>query len=119
MTTVEIEKAATSEAISWAHSELALGIREIGMVVEADERTVRRWKGREVVPRGHHREKIEQIRELRHLLEEVFENKAEAREWLLSSVRAFRGRTPISLLRQGKIDSVITVLATVESGAYL
>lgn len=119
MSPTELEKRAAAEAVAWAHDTLELGYSEIGMAVEADERTVRRWEGRKVVPRGRHREKLEQLRELRHLLRAVFESKPEADEWLHTSVPAFRGRTPISLIRQGRLEAVIDVLATMEAGAFL
>ena len=80
---------------------------------------MRRWHGREVAPRGRHRDKLEELRELRHLLAVVFESGAEADAWLRSSVPAFRGRTPISLVRQGRLETVIDVLATMEAGAFL
>ena len=109
MTPAELEKKAAAEAIAWAHEALDLGYAEIGAAVEADERTVRRWEGLEVVPRGRHRAN----------LSAVFESRAEADAWLRSSVPAFRGRTPISFVRQGRIETVIDVLATMEAGAFL
>lgn len=119
MTPAQLEKIATAEAVAWAHETLDLGYSEIGVAVEADERTVRRWQDCEVRPRAQHRAKLEQLRELRHLLKEVFDLQAEADAWLRSSVRAFRGRTPMSLIRQGKLDLIIEVLATMESGALV
>jgi uncharacterized protein (DUF2384 family) len=119
MTPVEREKAAASETVTWAHDDLRLAYGEIGLAVEADERTVRRWQSREVAPRGRHRARLEDLRELRHLLRAVFATPADADEWLHSSVPAFRGRTPISLIRRGQVEKVIDALATMESGAYL
>jgi ribosome-binding protein aMBF1 (putative translation factor) len=119
MTTTELERNAGAEAVGWARAELNLAYTEIGHAVEADERTVRRWAGREISPRGRHREKLEELRELRHLLNEVFDSPEQADEWLHSSVRAFRGRTPLALIRAGKVQEVNGVLATIESGAYL
>lgn len=119
MTTIDLEKNAVVEAITWARESLELGYGEIGSAVQADERTVRRWVRRAVVPRGEHREKLEQLRELRHLLGAVFDSEAEANAWLYASVPAFRGRTPISLIRVGKLDAVIDALATMEAGAFL
>ena len=119
MTPTELEKKAAAEAIAWAHETLELGYSEIGLAVEADERTVRRWEGQQVVPRGRHRGKLEELRELRHLLKAVFETRAEADAWLHASVPAFRGRTPISLIRLGKLEAVINALATMEAGTYL
>ena len=119
MTPIELERAAASEVVAWAHDDLDLGYLEIGLAVDADERTVRRWEDRQVSPRGYHRAKLEEFRELRHLLGAVFESEEEAGRWLHSSIPAFRGRTPISLIRRGQVETVIEALATMESGAYL
>jgi uncharacterized protein (DUF2384 family) len=118
MATMEREKKAVAATIAWAHDDLSLAYGEIGLAVEADERTVRRWHGMETAPRGSHREKLESFRELRHLLETVFESQLEAEDWLHSSVPALRGRTPISAVRRGHVDAVVGILATMESGAY-
>jgi putative toxin-antitoxin system antitoxin component (TIGR02293 family) len=119
MTPLELAKKAAAETITWAHDRLALGYTDLGRALDANERTVRRWQGREVAPRGAHRERLERLGELRHLLREVFESGQEADEWLHSPVRTFRGRTPISMIRQGNLNAVVEALATIESGAYL
>jgi uncharacterized protein (DUF2384 family) len=118
MATMEREKEAAASTVAWAHESLSLAYGEIGLAVAANERTVRRWREMETAPRGEHREKLESFRELRHLLQTVFEGEAEAEQWLHSSVRALRGRTPISVVRRGHVDEVIGILATMESGAY-
>jgi uncharacterized protein (DUF2384 family) len=119
MTPIDLQKRAAAETVSWAHDDLALAYSEIGRALRADERTVRRWRSREVAPRGEHRERLEELRELRHLLLAVFATWSEAGEWLHTSLPAFRGRTPISVIRQGRIGPVIELLATIEAGAYL
>jgi hypothetical protein len=118
MTPAELKKKTASEAVAWAHDALELGYGEIGAAVDADERTVGRWEGREVVPRARHQAKLEALGELRHLLGIVFETKAEADEWLHTPLPAFRGRTPMSVLRAGRLEQVIEVLATMESGDF-
>ncbi|MFW5904944.1 MAG: antitoxin Xre/MbcA/ParS toxin-binding domain-containing protein [bacterium] len=116
---IQAERTASARTVSWAHDNLSLSYREIGAVLDVDERTVRRWQKAETTPRGEHRDRLESLRELRHLLGEVFSTPAEAQEWLHSSVPAFRGRSPISLIRAGRTEEVIQVLATIESGAYI
>jgi uncharacterized protein (DUF2384 family) len=118
-TALELQKKAAADTIAWAHDALALAFAEIGRAVEADERTVRRWHGREVLPRRAHQAKLEALRDLRHLLGEVFASEAEAAEWLHTPLRAFRGQTPISVIRRGRLTAVVEALATMESGAFL
>jgi uncharacterized protein (DUF2384 family) len=113
------EAATASETVAWAHDGLDLAYREIGHAVQADERTVRRWAGREIAPRGRHRRKLAELRELRHLLGVLFASDAEIRSWLHTPLRALHGRTPIAQVRAGGTGAVVEILATVEAGAYL
>jgi putative toxin-antitoxin system antitoxin component (TIGR02293 family) len=119
MSLVQTERRAAADVIDWAHSALALNYGEIGVALKTTERTVRRWRTCKFTPRGAARDRLETLRELRHLLTAVFGTEAAAAEWLHSSVPALRGRTPASLLRTGAIESVIELLATIESGAYV
>ena len=105
--------------VTWANEDLALTFEEIGVVVAADERTVRRWRSSEVAPRARHQASLAAFVDLRHLLGEVFGHPDDAREWLGTPLRAFRGHTPLSRIRQGRLQEVVDVLATMESGAFL
>lgn len=119
LTPAEIEMRATQETIDWARQSLGLNYREIGAVVKAHERTVMRWKARQTLASPRHRAKVEDLRELRHLMAEVFRDEERAAVWLRSSVPALRGRTPISFIRAGKVGKVIEILATFHTGAFV
>lgn len=119
MTATELKAKKAAETVAWVHDELALGYREIGAAVDANERTVRRWEGRTAVPQPRHQEKLRSFQELRHLLQTVFESKAEADEWMHSPLPTFRGHSPLAVIANGRLRDVIEVLATIESGAYL
>ncbi len=108
-----------AQTVAWAHDTLALSFGEIGTAVDADERTVRRWRGSEVAPRARHQASLEALVDLRHLLGEVFANQPEAIEWLNTPLKAFRGHPPLTMIRRGRLKDVVEVLATMESGAYL
>jgi uncharacterized protein (DUF2384 family) len=118
MSPVQIEMRATEETIDWAHDALGLNYREIGSVLQAHERTVMRWKSRQTLASPRHRRRMEDLRELRHLLREVFGDEQGANLWLHSSVPALRGRTPISYIRAGRIGRVAEILATFQAGAF-
>jgi hypothetical protein len=62
---------------------------------------------------------LQALGERGHLLLTEAESKAEADEWVQTPAPAFWGRTPISLIRGGRLDHVVEVLATMESGAFL
>jgi hypothetical protein len=118
MVTIEREVRAANETLDWAHELLGLEWTEVAAAVGADRRTIYRWRRGLSAPSPEHRERIEDMRELRFLLETVFPDSNARLEWLHSSVPAFRGRTPVSMIRRGRLGDVIGVLAGVESGAF-
>lgn len=117
MAAADIVARSTQATIDWARSDLDLTYQQIGQAVGADRRTIYRWVERETLPSPEHREAVEKLQELKYLLESIFRDKTAAQEWLHSPVPAFRGRSPASLLKKGKIDPVIEVLASLEVGA--
>jgi len=104
--------------IDWARSELGLTIAQVAAAIGASERTVARWVAGEAVPSPRHRARLEDLGEMRHLLDAVFENRDAALEWLHASLPALRGRTPVGELARGQRERVLEVLAALESGAY-
>lgn len=105
--------------VAWANETLALTFGEIGAAVDADERTVRRWRGSEVAPRARHQASLEALVDLRHLLEQVFATPAAAATWLETPLRGLGGHTPLGRLRRGRLQEVVDVLATMASGAFV
>ena len=85
----------------------------VGMEIAVSDQGGRNAAAESVVARP------EELREVRRLLTAVFGSNTEAEAWLHTSVPAFRGRTPISLIRQGKPERVTEVLTTMESAAFL
>ena len=67
---------------------------------------------------GSHRDKIEQLGEMKHLLLAVFGTGAAAAVWMKTPLPALRGRTPEAAFRESKVTTLIDILATVESGAF-
>lgn len=114
----ELELTAASTTIDRVSEDLDLGYSEIGNVIGVDRRTIYRWRFEESLPSPEHRKRLESLRELHFLLDKVFEDRDQALEWLHRPVSMLRGRTPISRLREGRIDEVLGVLAGLESGAY-
>lgn len=108
---------AANTTIDWAHDTLNLGYAAIAEAIGAHRRSLARWRAGDAVPSLRYRQAMEKLRTLRYLIESVFEEEGSATEWLHSSVPLLRGRSPISLLEEGRIDEVIGVLAAFESGA--
>lgn len=119
MATTERELDAAHETVGWSHDALGLTYQEIGASLGVSERTLRRWRNGMNLPRRSRRERLEDLRELRYLLTQVFPQPADRDEWLHSSSRLLRDRTPMSFLRQGRVAAVRDALATLETGAFL
>lgn len=107
-----------ASAVAWAREILELTYPEIGSALEVNRRTVMRWAQSEHAPSLQHLAKLEDLGELRHLLETVFPDREAASEWLHRPVPMLRGRTAMSLIRSGDLREVIGVLAGLEAGAF-
>lgn len=104
--------------MEWAHERLELDYAEIARCLGATRRTIHRWLNRESMPSRKYRDRMEKLRVLRHLLEEVFESHDEALEWMYSPVPMLRGRSPVSVMEEGGLDDVVGVLAGFHSGSH-
>jgi putative toxin-antitoxin system antitoxin component (TIGR02293 family) len=118
MSTAEIETRAIDQTLSWAHDEVGLTFEQIGGILDVSERTLRRWRREQQVPRARQKERIEDLAELRFVLMDVFPEEEARMQWLHSPSRLLRGRTPVSLLRRRQVARVVSALATLESGAF-
>ena len=116
--TREFETRTASTTVRRAYEQLDLNWTEIGGSVGATRKTVVRWRDREHAPSREHRRQLGKLQELLYLVDVLFDGPEEAREWLYSPVPMLRGRTPVSLLVEGEIDQVVSVLAGLESGAF-
>ena len=114
---LEMRLLAANETIDWAHDVLDLSYAAIAEAIGVDRRSLARWRAREHAPSRTHRRAMEKLRVLRFLLEAVLPDEETALEWLHSSVSMLRGRSPVSLLGEGRVDEVTGVLAAMESGA--
>ena len=119
MATRQLEIETSNTTIDWATETLGLNYSELSRVLGIDRRTLNRWRNGESAPSPRHRELLEKLQVLRYLLETVFEDSAAGLRWLHSAVPLLRGRSPIMMLLEGRLDDVIGVLAGIESGAFV
>lgn len=108
----------TERTVEWAHEHLELGYADIARSLGANRRTIHRWLNRESTPSRRYRNRMEKMRELRFLLEQVFEDWDDALEWMYTPAPMLGGRTPISVMEEGELDEVVGVLAGFQSGAH-
>jgi hypothetical protein len=118
MATSNREARAVNDTLDWAHEILTLDWTEVAAAVEVDRRTICRWRRGLSAPSREQRERIDDMRELRFLLETVLPEPDVRLEWLHCSVPALRGETPVSVIKRGRVLDVMGVLAGVYSGAF-
>jgi hypothetical protein len=119
MKRAELELKFTGAALGWAADELEFSDREISQTLGVDRKTVHRWRNRESVPGPEQRKQVEKLSQLKWLLDNAFRTPDIGKRWLYRPASGLGGKTPAASLLEGKIDSVIGVLATHISGAYV
>jgi hypothetical protein len=62
---------------------------------------------------------MEHFLEMTHLLRICFVTPSGVQEWLHSTVPLLQGRTPTSLIEEGRSDEVIAVLAGLVAGVHV
>jgi uncharacterized protein (DUF2384 family) len=115
----QFEKTVAKETIEAALEDFGLSRVELASALGVDRRTLLRYRNRVNVPSRQVRAKMEKIREIQHLLSELFDGRDAQLEWLCSPVPLLRGGRPIDLLRRGDMDEVLSVLAGLHSGAQM
>ena len=91
---------------------------DIAAALQVDRRTVQRYNSGASYPTRRVRNSIADLRELAILLDEIYEDDADALRWLNQTVPALKGRRPIDLIKRGKLAEVITALTTYHTGAF-
>jgi uncharacterized protein (DUF2384 family) len=100
------------EVYGWDNADIAAAL-------QVDRRTVQRYSSGDSYPTRRVRNNIADLREISILLDEIFSDQTDSIRWLNTTVALLKGRRPIDLIQKGKLDEVISVLATFQSGAYL
>ncbi len=113
-----LEKKTARETVERAHETFGLPYTELADALGVDRRTLLRYRKESHAPSPRVRAQLEKVREIRHLLLELFQNEDEAVEWLYSPAPALRGRRSIDLIRGGELDDVIHVLAGLYAGSH-
>ena len=117
--TVErLEKKVAKETVERARNRFGLDYTEVADALGVDRRTLFRYRKKLTVPSQRVRARLEKMREIDHLLDELFEGREGALEWLYSPVPVLRGRRPVDLVRDGELDEVLSVLAGLYAGAH-
>src|SRR3954451_2770684 len=101
-----------------AHDVLGLTYNQIAAALGADESTLHRWRAGETEPRSVFLTRMEALHEVQTELLDAL-NPDNARKWLRQSVAVLSGRTPLSLLEEGKIEPVTRLLIQLNLGTSI
>ena len=113
-----LEKKVAKNTIEDAYKSLGLNYAELAAALGVDRRTLLRYRKQKSVPSMRVRARMEKIREIEHLLDEIFDDHDAALEWLYSPVPILQRKRGIDLIRRGDLEKVLSVLAGLHSGAF-
>jgi putative toxin-antitoxin system antitoxin component (TIGR02293 family) len=113
-----LEKKVAKNTIEDACESLGLNYAELAAALGVDRRTLLRYRKQKSVPSARVRARMEKIREIEHLLDEIFGDHDAALEWLYSPAPILQMNRGIDLIRRGDREKVLSVLVGLHSGAY-
>lgn len=113
----EFEKKSARDTVEVAQQSFGLKYVELASALGVTSRSLLRYRNLVSVPSRPVQARLERMRQIGHLLDEVFEGRDAQMQWLYSAVPLLRGRRPIDLIRLGELDEVMSILAGLYSGA--
>ena len=117
-TAVRHERKDARRAVAEIQKNLGLNSGELARLLDVDRRTILRYRNETSAPSEQVRERIQALRDLIYLLDQVFPTKEAAQDWLYSPVPSLRARRPIDLLRAGNLEEVVSELAGLDGGVF-
>jgi putative toxin-antitoxin system antitoxin component (TIGR02293 family) len=113
-----LEREAARKTIEEAREFFGLNYVDLASALDVDRRTLLRYRKEINAPSPKVRQRMEMLREIVHLLVELFVSEEDGLNWLYNPVKTLRGRRPIDLLRRGELEEVLAVLAGLHSGSF-
>jgi len=98
-----------------AHEYLGLSYQKLAEAIKADESTLHRWRGGGE-PSPVFAARLEALEEFLDELKETFRRGQDARAWLGTEVQALKGRRPIDLISEGRLEVLTGQLYALNTG---
>jgi uncharacterized protein (DUF2384 family) len=108
-----------ARAIEQISAELVLTDRDLARILDADARTLSRWRRGSHYPQTETRRRLAALLALERRLAEGFTTPEARRDWLHAPSRYLGGLAPVEVLRAGRIDRVEDALEALDSGIFL
>jgi len=105
-------------ALDATRGKLQLEWEDLAAILGVDQATLWRWRRREASPRPVYQARLQQVGELVELLQRLFAGPDLARTWLKTATPESLGgeRTPLEVMKAGRIDRVLTLLHLLARG---
>ncbi len=113
----KLEMISARDTVEETRKYFGLKYVELASALGVTPRSLLRYRNLASVPSRPVQARLEKVRQISHLLGEIFENQESEMGWLYAPVTMLRGRRPIDLIRTGELDKVLAVLAGLYSGA--
>ena len=92
--------------------DLALSRERMARLVDVTAKTIERWEDKQALPTSTRvRSQMAQLQEVRDLGLTVYTPEG-FREFLVTPLSVFRGKTALQMIEQGEVDKVIAALAS-------
>jgi putative toxin-antitoxin system antitoxin component (TIGR02293 family) len=114
----KLERETARRTIEEARDSFGLNYVDIASALDVDRRTLLRYRKTMNTPVPEVRDRLESLRQISHLIDEIFVNRKDGLTWLYTPVPLLQGRRPIDLMRKGELNKVLSILAGLYSGAH-
>ena|ERR1019366_93713 len=105
-------------SVQLARSELELTIEETARVLGVDRKTIMRWLKGQSAPSSEHRKQLEQLNQIRYLMDNSFRSHEARQRWLHAPAPGLKGKTPYAALTEGNLNEIFRLLGTLAAGAF-
>lgn len=96
----------------------SLGLSEVADLLKVRSETVSRWNQGKAFPQPEPEQRLLELGYIVEQLSEMYEPD-EARLWLLSPQKLFKGRKPVELIKEGRYQEVLKIVHQLQEGVYL
>jgi len=98
-----------------ADARRSLSVSEIGAITGVGDRAVQKWAQGATKPEGISRDRLLELKYVIEQLTDVYDDEG-IEIWLHARQRAFDGRSPLDLLREGRFEEVLRVVESLAGG---
>ena len=113
-----LERETARKTIENARASFGLKYVDLASALDIDRRTLLRYRQSMSTPVPDVRDRLEALRQISYLIDELFVDRNEGLTWLYEDVPLLQGRRPIDLMRKGELNEVLSILAGLYSGSH-